>query len=211
MQDMDRMRYVGANYERLQGLLTVVNGLFLLGMALINLVSWWTGSSAVRLLLTLVLFGVLIALYLAARAYYQRTIGHVRHTFGSGRDWLVGAVLVLALVAAFALPSHNQPVYWSQLFLGVMLFALMWPERHYRGYYLLLAALIAACSFLPLAGVLPTPTREEIIYYGVPDPANIVPLVSIGVATLIGGILDHMLLIRSLPPRGIEQDTDGAL
>lgn len=200
MRDMDRLRYVAANYERMQGLLTAVFGLLLLGMGLIELVSWWTGSSAIPLLLAVVLFGGLIVLYLAARSYYERTIGRVRYRFGSGRDWLVGAALLLYMAAVFVLPDRGQPAYWPQLLLGLMLFVLMWPERRYRGYYLILAAFITVSSFLPLLGILPEPTSEAIIYDGVPDPARIVPQITAGVATVIGGLLDHLLLIRSLPP-----------
>lgn len=200
VRDMDRMRYVAANYERLQGLLTAVIGLFLLGTGMLELVPWWAPGSIVPLLLDLAFFGALIALYLKAWSYYKRTIGQVRYNVVSRRDWLVGAAVLFYLAAIFVLPDRGQPVYWSQLLLGLMLFVLMWPERRHRAYYLVVAASIAASSFLPLLGILPEPTRDAIIYHNALDPARIVPRITVGLGLVIVGLLDHVLLIRSLPP-----------
>ncbi len=196
MRDVDRMRYIATNYDNLQGLKTAAIGLLFLGMGASDALAVLFPRSVTTVVLLWAMGLAALALFLAAQTYYRRAVGNVRYRFGSrGRDWLVLAAIAVYLASSLATWSWRGPVDWRQVVLGAVLFAISWPDRRYRAHYLVLAALVAGAALLPPLGVL-SPASE----HDYPGTDAGVGDLTLGLYFVIGGLLDHLLLVRSLAP-----------
>jgi hypothetical protein len=192
MPDLDRIRYVTTHYRDLQGLRLLPYGAALLVWAL-GLGVWpsvpWVSPLALWLALGL--------FWLISR-YYTRTFGRVQPVQAISRAGL--AVLALLLVAMLALPlaarAHVHMPLGLLLGGGSLLCAAagvsgLWRAGglRLRAHWIILALLLAATSVLVM---LPLFRHRNTLLA--------VSLGAWGLAAIIGGVLDHRLLRRTLPP-----------
>ncbi|CAN5911525.1 hypothetical protein BH23ACT11_BH23ACT11_17120 [soil metagenome] len=203
IRDLERVRYVTENYENLQGLTRVPIGLALLMVWAFFLTTGFEISSqpVANIFITVGLLtgGLLILLFFRIRKYYTRRYGQVRvipRVFRRRRA-AGGAVALTILVAGYFLTlwmgplEQLEPLLLVLLGLGVMEMIDRWPERRLRPHYLVVGALVAlsglAMLFLVLSGM------------QYPDLLVLHLMTAfIGLILVIGGILDHLLLVRTM-------------
>jgi hypothetical protein len=191
MEDVGRVRYVVENYYPLQGLIRVPYGTAMLMLGMMRL-KWlpkpeWIGDNADAFNLGLVIAAVLYAL---GQFYYRHTFGNVQPLPGIQKRFLLGALVVFAALAGAIIIDSNMhlPVLVFGLVLAGLLLVYSWPRRKYAMHYLLMAPIAAAVSLLPLFGAV---SQDQ--YSGI-------GLTVWGLTILVGGILDHLLLVRTLKP-----------
>lgn len=196
MQDLDRVRYVSANYDRLQGLRTVFVGLVIfLWMAGNSVVPGWLSGkdqdTADTLVGLLIIFGIL-GLFGTALIYYQIS-GYYERRYGSVSYWssvLTPArhkVLGVAIVVAVFL---GGPV--TALLLGVAMLIAYWPERRFRMHHVLMAVLVIVVSLVFMVAWPLGFASKDALDYLAPT--------ALGLFFFVGGIFDHLLLVRTMKP-----------
>lgn len=193
MPNPQRVRYVAKNYRELQGLKSVVAGLFLLFVvALYD--GWlpgsaWVLNSFLVLLLPFCMFGVVAILFRNIQRYYERTFGHVEpnpdHT---RRERQKGMLIYFSLILSYFLDRAWQPLIsiGGLVFAGFLL-VMAWPNRTYQVHYIVTAVLLTGLSLLPLVGISLDSTRTVIS-------------VAAGLMLIVIGCIDHVLLVRTLKP-----------
>lgn len=75
-----------------------------------------------------------------------------------------------------------------------------WPDRRFRIHYLVMMPFFVAASFLPLWGVWSTGWSPE------PGSGEVFPLF-LGLYWVVGGIFDHLLLVRTM--KSVPEEADG--
>ena len=205
MEDVERVRYVTRNFEQLQGLRYAPYGL---AMVLFGFMSflWFAPSSGffdVRLVDDLVFAGLLVVamvLHHQVSVYYGRRFGHVRRR-SWGEKTRLTFVFWIVIAAVFVLSFFRD--WFGQIGLSLLAGAAvaafvlgdLWVERHrLTAYWAFLAVLAVGVCFLPVFGV----------FEGRAFP---LVAVSLGGILLLGSLLDHLLLVRTLKPMPRE-DTD---
>lgn len=192
MEKMKQIRAVTANYFLWQGLRTVALGPTLIVSGLAVLQPDWYPFDAENWLPLLVTIALGWIGFLVAGRYYAKTFGSVRGLSGqhSRRDaikwFFVYPVMFLAvyLEAEYAPTFGISSIVWSAATL-----AFWWSTGRGRLHYIPTAALIALTSLLPLLGVL-QPGSESIGMM----------ITVVGVVYVVNGLLDHLELMRILPP-----------
>lgn len=193
------IRTLTRSYQALQGLRKAPIGLLLLlGGVLTPVAEWSQAWDRIHNLLVLV---PILALYWLIDRYYRREYGYVQYSrvevLGNTKLILKGAASVIGalggIVAALWVDLFVSPlVSVTGMFVAACLLlscVLGWRETGRFGvHYAVMAVLLAATSLLPMAGLVPT---EGYV-------TTVLPPV-LGTILLIGGILDHMTLRRSLP------------
>lgn len=197
MENLDRIRFLAANYPNLQGLKQVPFGI----MAV--LVSLWGNS--LRRPATDITFPILvtvacIGLYVLIGRYYAHVFGQIHRTSASSRlDWFIQtAGAILALVAFGADTALKPPVSTLGLvFSGVILADYMRMTHGARDrfllYYPALAIVMIVLSLLPLLGLV-----DWWQAIGIRSPIVGVVMV-FGLLVTVVGILVHLFLVRNLP------------
>lgn len=197
MEDLKRVRYVAANFYSLQGLKLVPLGLLYL---------WWAAKEGEWIEVPgwlndfISAFGYSLAfgLYWLIQVYYTRNYGRVLPKRGvprTARDWLVMfamIALVMAMVGTFVIDRvWHPPVLLFGLELAAAMLIIFWPRRAYVPHNIALAVVIAGLSLLPLVeGVSSSPAlRPPVMLFLV-----------LGLQLFVGGIFDHLMLVRSLKP-----------
>ncbi len=185
MNDLARIRFVAGSFYYLQGLRLVPLGLWTIAFA-----AGWFGrqGDCTVSLPTLIL---VIVLYKLIGVYYDRHFGRVERSAADRRlDWISLAIAVDAIWLATWVDSTGKlPISLLGLALaGFLLSVHLRSPGGYRLYYAILAALLALLSLAPLA------LRQA--------PKDISPLLlaALGGAYIVGGVLDHLVLARSLKP-----------
>ena len=128
-------------------------------------------------------------------SYYERTFGKVQQSANSRRT---GSILAFAFFVGLYLVGLAEyewrwPVSGTGLFTAVVLVAYYFQTGSFRQHYLVLAALMAGVSLLPLFGLLPA---EQVYLWG---ERGVVGVAIFGVLWLVGGLVDHWLLVRAPP------------
>ena len=200
--DLRTVRDVTANFFYWQGLRWVPLGAALIVFALasapgVRAEPWaaWAPWVAIALALWL-------STSVAGR-YYRRTFGAVRalpglHTRRTRIKWLVvypvmfGAMIVDAELA--------PPVFVSGLAFAAGITAYWQSTGRGRVHYLLAAAGLAVIGLLPLTGLVPTGRALLPPFLGI-----------VGAIYVIGGLLDHLELVRILGPITREEEHGGAV
>jgi hypothetical protein len=190
---LNRLRYVAGHYRDLQGLSLVPFGLIFLAPGFIP--GGWGQQGETWLWLTII--GALLLSWLAS-IYYQRVVGRAwpaLRTGGSYR-WLAIMICGALLLGYFAAPwfdSRVDPPFsvTALVMAGVLLIPFVSARGRYRHHYLVLALLYVAVALLPLTGLVTTAqlVSEPLLFgllYGLP--------------WIIGGLGDHIFLMRSLKP-----------
>jgi hypothetical protein len=194
LRTLDRVQFLSRNYESLQGLRAAPLGVFAVVFGLNLLIADWPAPApAIGMLL---LFASLVAMpvaHLALRAYYRRTFGYAQPRPNT-RDALYALLFVigLALDGQFGLP-----VSLFALAAVVYLLDQWWRARDLRFHYALLA--LVMLGYALATALIPAGQRLA------------ASAVAIGVVILLGGLLDHLLLLRLVGGRRPEAVDDQPL
>lgn len=200
MRYLERVQYVTENYERLQGLRAVSMGMVLVlfgGGLSVSFLAEFAGFWMLQAILWGVCVLAILLLPIWAESYYGRRFGRVRSRWkGLSRYEVIGMLLLLAfvygLLAATELYGEEAEWFLSSaapgIYFGGLLVYTWWPKRSWlTAYWPVLALLVAGAGLLlSLAGQV---SGWELT----------MPMISVlGVASIIGGFLDHLLLARTL-------------
>lgn len=203
MRDLERIRYVAANYGRLQGLRKVPLGLVILSLVALLLVALaWpveedlivpVGYAVLVLAAILAVFLGAFLLYFRISGYYERRYGLVRQRFS--RVPLRRKALYWMMFVAVALGGSL-----ALLLLGAAMLAAYWPERRFRAHYVVMAALIVGIGLAHMVCVVVYLTNGAWLW-PVGEFAGLArnyAWTALGLYFLVGGVLDHQLLVRSM-------------
>lgn len=186
MDNPTHVRYITRNFDALQGLKMVPFGLFFLAMG-----AGWLGEQG-DLSLSLPAFVLTLLVSWLISRYYTRNFGRVN----SERSNLVNnfllplAVILILWVAAAIDYSMRLPVSVFGLTLAIILFFWWWlQEQRTRIHYAIMASLIVLISLAPLAGI-----GEGWLII---QPSGTVFHLLVGAIFVLGGILDHLILVKS--------------
>lgn len=177
--DLQQIRYVTQNYSNLQGLRLIPIGLWFLIAGLVP-----PGCTIATLVIALVMTWLI-------GVYYSRQFGRVRPTTSpSWKSYLVALLALAVVIAAWTADTYLKPpidVLGLTIALGLFL---VWLQPTYRPrlHYLAVAILVAGVSLLRLLRLSP----DHPISY--PMLAG-----SLGIllVLLVGGLFDHLLLVRA--------------
>jgi MFS family permease len=217
VQDLERVRYVTTRYEQMQGLRRVPLGLFLLATAGFQ----WTvlavtptggiddryGKLAVGLIVNVLYFSCLLlaaialVLYYVIGEHYERKFGRVERRPVGWRRMAVGiGTIFMVVVAVFVVELWLEPpVRLDLLVMGGVLLFFRRKSWRFAAHYLVMGVLIACCGLLPLFGIVSADPREELY---------LTPLL-LGMYLLVGGIFDHLLLVRTM--KSLPEENDEAV
>ncbi len=191
MQDLKRVTSITKLYPRLRGLRAIPFGIYGLFLA--------TNAGA-RLLNTnflmhlLPLFIAWILEWFIGR-YYERAFGKVQPTPDQQYYEKIGSViLIVAIFVAVSVDTAANPPISLLLLIPTIIYLRNGLTSHYARYYLGAALVCAFASILPL--LLSAPVSE--LYYTGPHSRTI--WVVFGSLTIILGLFDHLLLMRTLKP-----------
>src|SRR4029453_3963136 len=130
--------------------------------------------------------------------YYQRTFGRVQaapvavtHAWLSAFSVLVAMIVWFGIGIALQLPDAAGPLGVGVIFAGATL-ADVWRAGGLRPFGLVVAVAFVGDGLLLLLGPLPDGSVWA----------------TTGLAFILGGLLDHLLLVRTLPPAGTTEDVD---
>ena len=186
MDNPTHVRYITRNFDALQGLKMVPFGLFFLAMG-----AGWLGEQG-DLSLSLPAFVLTLLVSWLISRYYTRNFGRVN----SERSNLVNnfllplAVILILWVAAAIDYSMRLPVSVFGLTLAIILSFWWWlQEQRTRIHYAIMASLIVLISLAPLAGI-----GEGWLII---QPSGTVFHLLVGAIFVLGGILDHLILVKS--------------
>jgi membrane associated rhomboid family serine protease len=199
VRDLERVRYVTENYERLQGLKVVPGGVVLLLFAGLTFLRFDLPGMTAReegalfgvLFLLGGISGILVATVVGwvIGQRYERRYGKVRRSPPGRRTVFLLALGTVAFWMAYILDTAlRPPVYLPWLVIGAAGLVFWWPERRFRAHYLVAAAAFVVVGLLPLVGVLPRGFASE--------PGLLLALG--GVCAVAVGVLDHLLLVGTM-------------
>jgi hypothetical protein len=192
LNDPQTARFVTRNYHALQGLVRVPLGAFLLIFGVGQLLGV-PGFQQGDCTLPSIALPVVIVLTLVARHYYHRRFGEVQRETSNRELWLV-----LSSVAGwFFLTMLDMtwlggiPVSFTMV--GFALFFAMIPitSEGKRRHYFPLVTLLVVIAFMPAFGLL-----NKMDFFSGRWHGNLV----IGAVLVIGGLLDHRMLVHLLNP-----------
>ena len=202
MPDLQKVRFLTANYSRLQGLKAVPPGILLFLIIL-----WTNGQPGGNRDLTLPLLWLLVGIifYALIDWYYRRTFGRVEQT---GRAYWTDVIFS----TAFSVIAIGAFVVDTGGWIPVSIFALVFAAGLLLDYIrmvrlagvksltifpagLLCIAEIALSAFLPLLG------EKTLGVFGFRDPTFLVYAVD-GIITVVYGLAGHLFLVRSMPSAG---------
>jgi hypothetical protein len=201
MTDLQKIRFITANFSALQGLKHIPIGLFMAYAAVFD--DAQTGRAARDLTVPCLLTPVFILLYAIIHVYYRRNFGRVE---SSRPPRAMDAVILLGFLAiawgAFAVDTLERvPVSFFAIFFALVLFLGQWGMvRQSGGKYpvavpagWICIALVFLSAFLPLLGGKAA---------GVFGFHSAFTLVSVGVGFLFAlyGFFDHLFLVRAMAP-----------
>lgn len=199
MQEHERVRYVTRNFGDLQGLKSVLTGALFLAMVPM----YASGFQWGLVLMVAVLLGV-GPLWLVVDRYYELRFGRVRAASGGHprSRTLIRAAGMAVYVVAVVGEIQLQPTV-SLLAIGMALttLAFWWTERPFKGYYLVVSALLVGVALLPLIGLLPSERS--------PQFNSGMVFVITGAFLILRGVMDHRWLVRNMKPLP-EEEGDGS-
>ena len=199
LQDPERVRYVTANYEQLQGLFRVLAGVLLLAAwaVVVSPLGEVLASPRAADFITAGSFLLILAggaAFLLIRNWYRRRYGRVRTVSRfSVRHYLTRiAVIFVTLVIVATISSYvgilqdESGAYLFFLAIGAGEVVSSWLEKQFRWHYMVFGTLMILVGVLLTFGVLPDTTTLSLL-------AGFMVLYLV-----VGGLLDHLLLVRTL-------------
>lgn len=215
---LHRLLFVSRNFQELQGWRKVPAGVFLIlqSECISNAVSealpWKAPGLLLSLLFGLYTFGKLAGLFLwgaMITRYYDRAFGRIESRDGtvSPLPWLPSwpAMIIAILLPIEMLRSIDVGYYLPISLAGLAVAAIFaarpgaWRERPYCG-------ALALVFFSGSLGLHRLPElHAKVKYYGVHSTVYHQALwIAFGLGLVLIGLLDHQLLVRSLPPAPAE-------
>jgi hypothetical protein len=215
-EQLRRIQFVTTYYQWLQGLRFIPLGLMCLGLAvwgsLASLEQVRLKTHPVTVLLPLV-GGLTLAgvLYAVLGAYYRRRFGIVQASPATRQrmSHALSAATIVGLLAGLLVEPLRRAVVISpqvQVFIGLLLTALgiIW-YWHWSGrvakHYLYVAAGLGGWALLELLGANPVCALLQQLPFTTTSRCNLVTLsTACGASVIVMGVLDHLLLARTLGP-----------
>lgn len=185
---LERVRHLATHFEKLKGLRTAWAGVCFLITAALQPVLDSRGALERKLPIALPVTLGFLGLLFVVNAYYRRRFGSVvprrAASGGAGAAAAAAAVLAWLLAALVGDARLEDALGWHRpLLTGLTLGAwglLAWARVRERRHYLWLAA-------GAVAAILPAwPPQSQLTYMNL----------ALGVGLLVGGILDHLALVR---------------
>jgi hypothetical protein len=206
-RQFQRLRFVTARYEALQGLRTSAQGAVLLAAGLVQLLAGLDSLEA----RTAVFAGAVVAMVVVARVvepaigrWYERTYGRVERDDATRRAERVGEVLLLGGFAALSglaeLPHFAPWGFWAAA-AGVAAVVAAGNWLRFGGSRMIelaLAAVFAVVALLVAGGVWSPADQMATAWF------------AFGLGLLLAGLLDHLMLARALRAPGPEVEDGGA-
>lgn len=200
--ELERVRYVTAYYDDLQGLVWMPLG------AMVSLIGLLAGlgftleaqTKPVGELLALgggALILIMILVRFLIQGYYRRRYGRVFEIesafFRRYKTYLVVGLplLVVVLVLEQVFLGRVESLFGLVFAVGAGEAASWWPDRRFRRHWLVGAALLSACGASGLAYELISGSTLSPGYYGL-------LLVPVGLYLMVCGALDHRLLTGTM-------------
>lgn len=196
MQSINQTLFLTKNCSNLQGLRAFPAGLCLL---LISLWAYTQHGPARDLTIPILTVLACLFLFIIIDQYYKRTFGKVKGPYTHAELLLSGTCSILALAAFVADPDFGLNLPFSALglvFAAVILGSslLYWYQAKILLFSnLLLGALVATLSILPLFGISDWWNALGIKHF------LLAMTILFGVYILVGGIIGHVYFVRSLP------------
>jgi hypothetical protein len=210
-----RVQYVTRHYQELQGLRYVPFTIAGTAAPLLLAGGLLAGGGLVEAVAGIVILGASFGLGPLIASYYARTYGRVTPSHGGAALWrAVGTATVVAIVLLQVTLWQLSPDQSGRLFVEILTLAAAvvllvgfgWGERLLlRPYWAVMGAALLLFNLVPLflaPGSLPAP-------FGVTGhnalTLLLLYLMPLCLALAIGGVLDHLLLVRTFAPRQEDQ------
>ncbi|HSR69011.1 MAG TPA: hypothetical protein VLU25_13825 [Acidobacteriota bacterium] len=192
---MKRLRYVTENYTHLQGLRLLPFGLFFLAKGML-------GQAFTNTLVVSVTLATAVLLFYLIGRYYESRLGRVRReTSALLKDGVAALVCLVVISAGVQLEIHyTMPVSTVSLAVAGLFFYIHLHSAGQRHYYGLMAVLFLLVGLLPATGWV---SSREI--FGVERTIGDFLLAG---AYIVGGVLDHLFLIRTFPAQEAQEESD---
>lgn len=197
-RDLAQIRYVTENYQQLQGLRWVPLGVALL-LATPLYAGWEFTQSGVLLALWVLPVAVGLGLWWLVGRYYTRTFGHVQPIARPKRTWREETVVWALLLAAIVVPrgTGSDRLRLLLITLVVLAFIVFYLRRtgnlRLRPHWIVLPTVLAAVN-LALLTPLPFLRPDHWPFHTL----FAIWVASIGVGMIVGGLLDHLLLLHTI-------------
>ena len=187
-RDLARIRYVTGRFRQMQGLRLLPWGLFLM-LGAGKMLGWYPPALEAHFgYVELAGLVVCVGLYLWIHAYYRRAFGHVEAE--PAAPWKDVLLVLLVLAAAVADGVLALPVSVFGLALASVFFA-AYAEWRERVHFLVVGFFLVGASLVPLwfsASGDPVWGSSGVLFF------------LFGAGMVVGGVFDHRLLLRVLPP-----------
>lgn len=193
--DIKRLRYVTENYTHLQGLRLLPFGLFFLVKGMMG--QAFTNSAVISGMLA----AAVLLFYLIGR-YYESRFGRVRRETSALLKDSAAALFCLALiVAGIQLDKlYDMPVSMVSLAVAGLFFYIHLHSSGQLHHYGVMAVIFLLVGLMPATGWV---ASREI--FGVERTTGDFLLAG---AYLVGGVLDHLFLIRTFPAQEAQEGSD---
>jgi hypothetical protein len=206
-----RVQYVTRHYRELQGLRYVPFAIAGMSAALLA-GGLPAGGGLVEAAAGIVILGASFGLGPLIASYYTRTYGRVTPSHGAARGRAAGIATVVAIGLLFVTLRQLSPDQSGRLFVEILTLAFAvvllvgfgWGERLLlRPYWAVMGAALLLFNLVLLflaPGSLSAP-------FGVTglNALTLLYLAPLALALAIGGVLDHLLLLRTFAPRQEDQ------
>ena len=191
MTDPQTARYIARNYHSLQGLIAVPMGVILILVGLGKHFHWpelqWQNpyfSSFVILAMACITVG---------KYFYRQRYGTVRPQSSMKRIGLelLGAIGVFGLIYLDITLLADVPISLTVLGFSCIYLFIPFFEEGRRRHYWICGALLVAAALSPLLQIT---SKTDLFLFGWLN------YLSLGVAVVLGGLLDHRFLAQTLTP-----------
>ncbi len=209
-RDLERIRYVAANYEHLQGLRKLPLGIFLLltVSAALYSVFWTSVEGQIPEPYVIGGFALVFALFVASIVLPHFVSVRYEHRYGTVQRYraiprrrkVLYVTMVLAILLGGSLPM---------LVMGVAMLAAYWPDRRFQRHYVVLSVLAICIALAHIASTFVWFATGDWIWItgeamsGLP---RMFAMTLIATYLIVGGILDHLLLVRTMKAAPGEND-----
>jgi hypothetical protein len=187
---VERARYITQNYSALQGLKLLPFGLFMMLTSTRDLNWTWLGPQG-DCTITLPMLIAAILLYFVIDRYYARRFGMVRQKHVD-TQWLMGIAFLGLVFGVIILEAAVRPPF-SILGLLISLLLVYAGLRTHRWYYWVVGLALALLNLLPILAGFTWRTFAS-------GRFGFWWNISLGLAWVVLGVLDHLRLVSALKP-----------